>query len=245
MRRLVIDSRCRRSGESANAYTVDFASAVRAGTLELVRTFVPFTAPTLSSGCDTFMFATQNTSDWIKVRMAHGDIGDGAELAERAESALQAAAPGQGTTVTLLDDGRIQFTANTPFKVAPATAAVAKVLGLTPPALAGRDEGRIAARASIPGNDAVSALVTPFRADLSSETYLVLCVDVAGALESPMHAVSGRTAIVRPGWHDVAAPVKCATVRREMSRMNISLSRADGSPYDFQGSDHVLEFDIK
>ena len=250
-RRLVIDSRCRRSGETADAYTIDFPAPLRAESIELVKAFVPFVAPTISTGCDTFLVSFQDDpgadAEWTRVRLDPGDVANAPDLADRVQTALQNAVPNRAATVTIVTDNRLRFSADSQFSIVPSTVSIAKLLGLRPPALAGRDEGRKVPQTSSPAPDVPNrhALDAQFRLDLSADTYLVLSLDVAGALESPMHAVSGCTALVQSGWQDVAVPVRCATVRREVSRMRVTITRADGSPYEFRGADNVLEFSVR
>ena len=244
--RLIIDSRCRRADDTPDRYTIDLVHPIKGERVSLVTSNVPLTAPTVSEGCDTFLFAPSSApiGTWTRtIKIARGRMQDDAALATAVQTAFDASEPAAAPTVAVDAAGHLVFETNTPFRLAAGSSGSARLLGLAPVPIAGENESVAPSSDSVPVG-ARHSITAQFRIDREPETYLVLGLDIAGSLSSPVQATAGATAIVRSGWYDVAHPVACATIRRELTRIRVTFTRADGTRYDFDGADHVLEFDI-
>ena len=241
-RRLLVDSQCRHQNETPDDYTVDFPYPIKADSLALVASDVVFTASQVSPGCDSLIIE-QAGNENVAI-MEPGDF----SIAILKE-ALQKASPDATREIAFKDagaaNGPIVISSDYPFKIQ-AGIAVSRLLGLSRTAISGREPHGVkpVIASSTEQSDGKHQIEFANSVDTSAERYLVLCVDIAGGLESPIQAADGATAVILPGLVDVAQPFVCATSHREFRRLRITITRPDGSRYNFGNVDHRLEFVI-
>lgn len=243
VRRLVIDSLCRRIDETVDDYTVEFSESLKADTLALVASDVPFSAWTVSDGCDLVVFEQAGVKH--DIRLTHGNVPDIEGLALNLQNAINGVVSGGSVAVNVddADTGHLVVDSDSAFDVS-ATACTARLLGLRPRPVSGRDADSPTPVSSVlDATDGRHRVRLPFEADLEPDRYLLLKLDVtAGALTSPAQASDGSVSVLRPGPIDIAHPFACATSRKAFDRMRVTITRIDGSRYDFRGRDHRLEF---
>ena len=266
-RRFVIDSRFRKSGEEPDSYTIELLNPLgRIGTIALVASNVPFSAPTIGRGNDTIdiVYLTEPSRRYATARLATGPVASAQELA----TVVQAAFP-DDITVTLNGQNRLAFACNsTPFALY-GSGSIVRLLGLHPgmpsgvqvtnPRLARGGVQSEPTRTDVvpdstdPANtttepnssETIHNAIAPYSPDLSPEPYLLLTSNVAGAIESPEQSSDGALAVLSAGIVDVAHPVVSKATSSEFHRMTFRIRRPTGEDYDFQGHNHRLEFDIE
>lgn len=236
--RLVVDSRCRIPREDADNITVEFSSPLKAHTLSLASYNVPFSAPTVSTGCDQLTFENNGTAG--DVRMRHQALESVGDLAACLSQAINERFPGAGITVENDPSGRLVVTSPNPFRLSTLSSSVARLLGI-PSAPLHKPE-LVQYTDSAPGEDEKHTATFKHRPDLSPEPYLLLRTSVAGSETSPNPHAQDCMSVLLPGNIDVALPFPCTTSWSEFWRMTVTITRADGSRYDFDGADYRLEF---
>lgn len=89
-------------------------------------------------------------------------------------------------------------------------------------------------------------LEAEYEANIGKDAVIILSTHGMEVITSN-GTVPDRTFAVLPTWHmHKSLPVCYFPVRplAKLPKMRISLIRADGTPYDFQGQDHFLHFDV-
>ena len=243
-RRLLVDSRYRKPNEEPDDYTIEFLNPVTDVTsISLVGSTVPFSANTVSRGNDTFSvtFTVDSEKETHVLSLPHGPVADTSALL----TALHGALP-DGLSASV-DDGRIAFSSATyPFAVY-GSGSVARLLGFRPHIPTNVQVAN--SRAAFGGLQSTGQgppfhASCPYMPDLTPEPYLVLSCTIGGALLSPEQSADGALAILFAGEKDVAHPFPAKPSTSDLHRVSFRVTRPTGEPYDFQGRDHRLEFEI-
>ena len=238
--RLLVDSRCRLDGEEPDKYTVEFAGPLKAKSLALVSSDVPFSALTISDGCDTLTF--EDNGIVRQVQLKHKKLSTADEVVASLGSALNDTFPGRGIAVSKSADNKVVIQSPDAFRVHTKSASLARTLGLLPAPI--RDLNTPRYVTSTPSGNGQNTTTFKRTPDLEPEPYLLLQTNVAGSIASPVPSADGALAALLPGKIDVAQLLPCKTSWPDFWRMTITIVRIDGTRYDFNGFDHRLEFII-
>lgn len=249
-RRLVVDSRFRMDGEEPDDYTVEFMKPLQnLKTISLVASNVTFSSLSIDRGNDTITVA--RAGGVTATTLPHGNLADVAAVVSMLQSNL-----GPSILVDSDENDRLVFTSTDEAFTVQASGSLARVLGLRPALPTGIAlSHRRAPRASLQseeesvdnGDGTTSSLFkasAPYKPDLTPEPYLVLTSSMGGSLEAPEQASDGALAIIMPGVIDVAHPVEAKVTRSEFHKIAFRFTRPTGEPYEFNGRDHRLEFDL-
>ena len=172
--------------------------------------------------------------------MRHQTLGSVDDLTSCLSQAINERFPDAGVSVEKDASGRLLITSPNAFRLSTPSSSVARLLGI-PSAPLNKPE-LVQYTESAPRADANHSVTLKHRPDLSPEPYLLLRTSVAGSVASPNPHAEDCMSVLLPGNIDVALPLPCTTSWAEFWRMTVTVTRADGSRYDFDGSDYRLEF---
>ena len=239
--RLIIDSRSRLPSDDADNFTVEFPSPLQASTLSLASYNVPFSAPSVSKGCDQLTFELDGTAG--DVRLRHQTLENANDLALCLEQAINDRFPDAGVTVEMATNDRLSVTSPKPFRLSTQSSSVARLFGVPSAPLNNPELVQYTESATEEDQFGVKHTATfKHKPDLSPEPYLLLRTSVAGSVTSPNPHAQDCMSVLLPGNVDVAIPFPCTTSWSDFWRMTVTVTRADGSRYDFNGADYRLEF---
>lgn len=217
-------------------YDAEFPSSFKnVNSVSLVAATLPQTDKVISNRRDTIYVAV-NGGPVTAVTLAHGNPTDVVSLATNLQNALLAAFPTEPFVVASVDN-KIRISLPSSFAiVARGDPGLYRTLGLT----YGDNFAFI---------DTVAfayVLDATYEANISKDSVFILSISGMEVITSN-GTVQDRTFAVLPTSHMHKSLPACYFPVRpiaKLPKMKISLRRADGTPYDFQGQDHFLHFDI-
>lgn len=227
MTRLLIDSSMRTACEEPDDYTVTIDDPIKnVKTISLLVADIPFCAPTIGRGNDSLTLTVGSVRH--NVTLPHGHIDTVQGIADVVSQLLP---PDTSCTVS----GGCLRLSNPNDSITVSDATCARVCGL-----------RAAPDSTITSKWDAGAgahvVEFPYAPQLDPERYLLVHVEGAGGIASPSQDTAGAVAAVKNGTPDIAVPVVSTLDSRLLTKMRVRIIRPQGTPYDFMGRDHLLEF---
>jgi hypothetical protein len=251
MPRLIIDSASRNPTlfPDADRYEVELPYAMKnVASLTLLKTDVTFADTLIGLGQDRLVMDGVDGVREIAIR--HEDHTGAASLAVSLQAALDSQYPTAMIAVSVVNGDRLQLASSTPFSASDTGPVMTDVMGRPVPAsvvnTAARVLGLAAQVEARAAWDGVEYTVTfPHPVSLVNERYMVLNIAGVTGIDSPAPHVHGAVGIVDPGLHAIKEPFFAElNPRRTLHKLRVSLTRPNGSRYNFRGRDHRLELQI-
>lgn len=203
--------------------------------VSLVAATLPQTDKVISSRRDT-IFVSVNGGPATAVTLVHGNPSDVNALAVSLQNALLIAFPADPFSVTV-NNNKINISLPTSFAVIErGDLGLYRTLGLG-----------IGDNFSFVDTVAFAYVVEgAYEANIGKDAVIILSIQGMEVITSNGN-VPDRTFAVLPTCHMHKSLPACYFPVRpiaKLPKMKISLTRADGTPYDFQGQDHFLHFDV-
>lgn len=221
--------------QEPSEYEADFPSTFKnVNSVSLVAATLPQTDKVISSRRDT-IYVSVNSGPVTPVTLAHSNPSDGTALAASLQAALSSAFPTDAFVVTF--SNKIVISLPTSFAVVErGDPGLYRTLGLS-----------LGDNFSFVDTVAFAYVIEgAYEPNLSKDSVIILSIAGMEVITSN-GTVPDRTFAVLPiHCMHKTLPVCYFPVRpiAKLPKMKISLTRADGTPCDFQGQDHFLHFEI-
>lgn len=233
MSRLVIDSASRNHSLYPNPdhYVVHLDQTIK-GVRSLFVTFTDFlfSAYTISDGNDV-LTVQLDTDHPVDLRMTHGNYDTVGDLLNMAQQVLDSQIPAAVITIHVDSRGFIYMESPSTFRILPSRLSSAhEVFGFS-----NSTHNSIGQSLSY----SITANSTP---NLTGERYLCLHTSIAGGIQSPMFGAYDALATISPCRHEIINPHVVHMGRaQDIAHIEVTVVRANGCRYDFQGKDHLFE----
>lgn len=250
MPRLVIDSASRNPTlfPDADRYELELPAVLKdVSSVTLLKTDVLFSDTLIGLGQDRIV--VDGADGVFEILLAHDDHSSAASLAASLQAALDAHYPTAMITVVAVGE-RLKLTSSATFSVSDTGPVLTDVMGRATPMNVANTAARVLgmathseSRASWDGT--AFALTFPHPVSLINERYLVLSISDVHGVVSPTEEVHGAVGIVDSGLHAIKEPYTIAlNPKRTFRKLRVTLTRPNGSRYDFRGRDHRLELHL-
>lgn len=250
MPRLVVDSAARNPTLFPNAdrYELELPSVLKdVSSVTLLKTDVLFSDTLIGLGQDRIVV---DGADGVQeIMLVHEDHTGAASLATSLQAALDTQYPTAMVSVTAAGE-RLHLSSPAAFSVSDAGPVLTDVMGRPAPMNVANTAARVLGLASHTESRAVwdgaaYTLVFPHPVSLVNERYLVLSISDVHGVISPTEEVHGAVGIVDPGLHAIKEPCTITlNPKRTFRKIRVTLTRPNGSRYDFRGRDHRLELHL-
>jgi hypothetical protein len=250
MPRLVIDSASRNPSlyPNADCYEVDLPTTLTdVTTMTLLKSDVPFSDTLIGLGQDRVVL---DSADGVReIELSHGDYDGAASLAATLQAALDSQYPSAMITVSVSGDS-LQLKSTAPFTVSDSDTVLTDVVGRPLPTSVANTAARVlglATRTVVRSewDGSAYAVTFPYPVSLVNERYLVLKMGGGEGVYSSAEHVDGALGILDPGLHAIKEPCTVhLNPRRTLRKLRFTITRPNGSRYNFRGRDHRLEIQV-
>ena len=217
-------------------YEAEFPSTFKnVFSVSLVAATLPQTDDVISSKRDT-LHVTVNGGPATPVTLAHGSPADVPALAASLQNALASAFPATPFTASCVAN-KIKISSQNPFAIVErGDLGLYRTLGL-------RRGDNIASGDT---STTESVLHAAYMANIRKDSVVVLSISGMEVVTSNGNDHDRTFAVLQTGHMHKSLPATYCPARpiAKLPKMRVALTRADGTPCDFQGQDHYLQFDI-